>query len=147
MFVIPLSQPHASATSTSEHAALMPLGSACCACACTLLFACAHITRLPCRPCKFFYFLLFYLAHSCFRAQHCPLPSCRSHIPTCCTLELTTTTGPFLAYPPLDVPFASACNACIYVFTLHRGKKDTGNRDGNGELQERRNAGMYRHKR
>ena len=39
-------------------------------------------------------------------------------------------TGPFLAYPPLDVPFASACNARVHVFTLHRGKQDTGNRDG-----------------
>ena len=86
MLIVPLSRPHTSAMSTSEHAALTPLGSACCACARTPLFARAHITRLPCQPCKFFYFLLFYLAHSCFRAQHCPLPSCRSPIPTCYTL-------------------------------------------------------------
>jgi hypothetical protein len=31
-------------------------------------------------------------------------------------LELTTTTGPFLARPP---PFASAPNACVHVFTYH----------------------------
>lgn len=34
-------------------------------------------------------------------------------------LELTTTTGPFLARPPPDVPFASAPNARVHVFTLH----------------------------
>jgi hypothetical protein len=34
-------------------------------------------------------------------------------------LELTTTTGPFLARPPPDVPFASAHDARVHVFTLH----------------------------
>jgi hypothetical protein len=34
-------------------------------------------------------------------------------------LELTTTTGPFLARPPADVPFATARNARVHVFTLH----------------------------
>lgn len=34
-------------------------------------------------------------------------------------LELTTTTGPFLARPPPNVPFASAHNARVHVFTLH----------------------------
>jgi hypothetical protein len=34
-------------------------------------------------------------------------------------LELTTTTGPFLACPPADVPFTSARNVRVHVFTLH----------------------------
>ena len=34
-------------------------------------------------------------------------------------LELTTTTSPFLACPPPDVPFASAHDARFHVFTLH----------------------------
>jgi len=34
-------------------------------------------------------------------------------------LELTTTTGPFLACPPADVPFTPARNARAHVFTLH----------------------------
>ena len=34
-------------------------------------------------------------------------------------LELTTTTGPFLACPPADVPFTTAPNARAHVFTLH----------------------------
>jgi len=34
-------------------------------------------------------------------------------------LELTTVTGPFLARPPADVPFAAARNARVHVFTLH----------------------------
>ena len=34
-------------------------------------------------------------------------------------LELTTTTGPFLACPPADAPFAVAPNARVHVFTLH----------------------------
>jgi hypothetical protein len=34
-------------------------------------------------------------------------------------LELTTTTGPFLARPPPGAPFASAHNARVHVFTLH----------------------------
>jgi hypothetical protein len=34
-------------------------------------------------------------------------------------LELTTTTGPFLARLPPDVPFAAAHNASVHVFTLH----------------------------
>ena len=33
-------------------------------------------------------------------------------------IELTTTTGPFLARPPPGVPFASARNARVHVFTL-----------------------------
>jgi hypothetical protein len=34
-------------------------------------------------------------------------------------LELTTTTGPFLARPPADTPFAAARTARVHVFTLH----------------------------
>jgi hypothetical protein len=34
-------------------------------------------------------------------------------------LELTTMTGPFLARPPADVPFAAARDARAHVFTLH----------------------------
>jgi hypothetical protein len=34
-------------------------------------------------------------------------------------LELTTTSGPFLACPPANVPFASARDARVHVFTLH----------------------------
>ncbi|KAI0251641.1 hypothetical protein BJV78DRAFT_415852 [Lactifluus subvellereus] len=34
-------------------------------------------------------------------------------------LELTTTTGPFLARAPADAPFASARTARVHVFTLH----------------------------
>jgi hypothetical protein len=34
-------------------------------------------------------------------------------------LELTTTTGPFLARPPADVPFATARDVRVHVFTLH----------------------------
>jgi hypothetical protein len=45
---------------------------------------------------------------------HLPLPHDERLL-----LELTTTTGPFLAYPPPDVPFASARNARVHVFTLH----------------------------
>lgn len=33
-------------------------------------------------------------------------------------LELTTTTSPFLARPPAQVPFATAYDACTQVFTL-----------------------------
>ena len=42
----------------------------------------------------------------------------------CLLLVLTTMMGPFLAYPPPDVPFALARNAHVHVFTLHRGKQD-----------------------
>jgi hypothetical protein len=34
-------------------------------------------------------------------------------------LELTTTTGPFLARAPADAPFAAARTARVHVFTLH----------------------------
>ncbi|KAI9446939.1 hypothetical protein F5148DRAFT_746642 [Russula earlei] len=34
-------------------------------------------------------------------------------------LELTTTTGPFLACPPANMPFASGRDARVHVFTLH----------------------------
>jgi len=37
----------------------------------------------------------------------------------CVLLELTTTTGPFLARPPADTPFAAARTARVHVFTLH----------------------------
>ena len=43
-------------------------------------------------------------------------------------LELTTTTGPFLACPPADVPFTSEHNVHVHVITLrhvpavHRGR-------------------------
>ena len=45
---------------------------------------------------------------------HLPLP-----IDSRVLLELTTTTGPFLTCPPADVPFASARNVRVHVFTLH----------------------------
>ncbi len=53
------------------------------------------------------------------------LPTCVAtlHLPSShddhLLLELTTTTGPFLARPPPDVPFASAHDARVHVFTLH----------------------------
>jgi len=45
---------------------------------------------------------------------HLPPPHDARHL-----LELTTTTGPFLARPPPGVAFASAHNARVHVFTLH----------------------------
>ncbi|KAH9961881.1 hypothetical protein BC827DRAFT_1383685 [Russula dissimulans] len=45
---------------------------------------------------------------------HLPLPHNHRVL-----LELTTTTGPFLAWPPANAPFASARNARVHVFTLH----------------------------
>ena len=44
-------------------------------------------------------------------------------------LELTATTGPFLAYPPPGVPFASAREARVHVFTLHHEQEENDNRD------------------
>ncbi|KAI0263627.1 hypothetical protein BC834DRAFT_304707 [Gloeopeniophorella convolvens] len=45
---------------------------------------------------------------------HLPAPH-RSRV----LLELTTTTGPFLAGPPAGAPFAAARGARVHVFTLH----------------------------
>ena len=45
---------------------------------------------------------------------HLPLPHDQRVL-----LELTTTTGPFLACVPADVPFAAARNARVHVFALH----------------------------